>query len=537
MAGALDNARLVQAAVRVATEFWWSDCAARRQRRPMHGIALGLICRAIGGMSTADIALLSGSPGGSARQNLRRYGSALRVSDKWREMRRHSARLRVALQAMALQPPSRSRSRSRSRRRAAAVGNQATASAPERDEQEVQPSQCQEMEREVTVVQPAHEQQACPICLEALEAPLVTPCNHVFCALCITRALVEKHECPTCRARVPTRRSCRAPGGGLLGRDRAWLQPPPPIASPLPLPYAPLRPRPSEVVDATEVSVMDSRAQRARQRGERREERAQREVDAADVAEEGVVVVVLDAVAVGGDSSEERAQRAHQRAERRAQREEVAQREVDAVDVAEEGAVVVVLDAVAVGGDSSEERSQRAHQRAERRAQREEQREVDGRADVYVTASRVCQGGGLFAAKHLPAHHPIGEYIGERLNPGEAAKLGYPAGYGMRTGVGHIDGWDPDGRLLLEDGERVDVHEWDAAAWQTLRTRGVKGVRWVVGQANETRFINVAGCRKKPNVTYVTKQKSRQPPHWETKMPVRAHQELLMSSKLQRIFS
>ena len=275
----------------------------------------------------------------------------------------------------------------------------------------------------------------------------------------------------------------------MLGRDRAWLQPPPPIASPLPLPYAPLRPRPSEVVDATEVGVMDSRAQRAHQRGERREERAQREVDAVDVAEEGAVVVVLDAVAVGGDSSEERAQRAHQRAERRAQREERAQRE------------------------------------------------VDGRADVYVTASRVCQGGGLFAAKHLPAHHPIGEYIGERLNPGEAAKLGYPAGYGMRTGAGHIDGWDPDGRLLLEDGERVDVHEWESAAWQTLRTRGVKGVRWVVGQANETRFINVAGCRKKPNVTYVTKQKSRQPPHWETKMPVRAHQELLMSSKLQRIFS
>ena len=45
---ALDDDSLLEAAVKVATAFWWSDCAVQRQRRPMRGIALGLICRGRG---------------------------------------------------------------------------------------------------------------------------------------------------------------------------------------------------------------------------------------------------------------------------------------------------------------------------------------------------------------------------------------------------------------------------------------------------------------------------------------------------------
>jgi hypothetical protein len=51
----------------------------------------------------------------------------------------------------------------------------------------------------------------CPICLESCTDTLVNPeCNHRFCGKCIKESLRKcNHECPTCRAHIPTYRTCR----------------------------------------------------------------------------------------------------------------------------------------------------------------------------------------------------------------------------------------------------------------------------------------------------------------------------------------
>lgn len=103
MGEALDDDSLLEAAVKVATAFWWSHCAVQRQRRPMRGIALGLICRAIGDMTSGETAILSGKPGGSAKQHIRVHGAALGDSLQWNGLRPHAARLRKTLKALAVQ--------------------------------------------------------------------------------------------------------------------------------------------------------------------------------------------------------------------------------------------------------------------------------------------------------------------------------------------------------------------------------------------------------------------------------------------------
>jgi hypothetical protein len=51
----------------------------------------------------------------------------------------------------------------------------------------------------------------CAICLEPCTDTLVSPeCNHRFCGKCIKESLRKcNHECPTCRAHIPTYRTCR----------------------------------------------------------------------------------------------------------------------------------------------------------------------------------------------------------------------------------------------------------------------------------------------------------------------------------------
>ena len=51
----------------------------------------------------------------------------------------------------------------------------------------------------------------CPICLKPCTDTLVNPeCNHRFCKKCIKESLRKcNHECPTCRAHIPTYRTCR----------------------------------------------------------------------------------------------------------------------------------------------------------------------------------------------------------------------------------------------------------------------------------------------------------------------------------------
>ena len=51
----------------------------------------------------------------------------------------------------------------------------------------------------------------CPICWDQFEQPMVTPCGHRFCKVCIMTALrLSKLECPTCRAEVSSHRLLRS---------------------------------------------------------------------------------------------------------------------------------------------------------------------------------------------------------------------------------------------------------------------------------------------------------------------------------------
>lgn len=50
----------------------------------------------------------------------------------------------------------------------------------------------------------------CPICWDALSAPVRTKCGHVFCEGCIRTSMRVKSECPTCRQPILTHRDLRA---------------------------------------------------------------------------------------------------------------------------------------------------------------------------------------------------------------------------------------------------------------------------------------------------------------------------------------
>ncbi|EQC29768.1 hypothetical protein SDRG_12539 [Saprolegnia diclina VS20] len=90
----------------------------------------------------------------------------------------------------------------------------------------------------------------CPICLGVLQQTTVVPaCLHRFCRGCIDACLASgKHECPSCRAGIPTKRALRA--------DTAFdalvrlLHPPPPLLSP-----SKKRATPYDLTEATTLAV------------------------------------------------------------------------------------------------------------------------------------------------------------------------------------------------------------------------------------------------------------------------------------------
>jgi hypothetical protein len=51
---------------------------------------------------------------------------------------------------------------------------------------------------------------ACAICLDTLTDSRTTPCLHVFCNVCIKRALWLKKCCPACRAPIKSHRELRS---------------------------------------------------------------------------------------------------------------------------------------------------------------------------------------------------------------------------------------------------------------------------------------------------------------------------------------
>jgi len=46
--------------------------------------------------------------------------------------------------------------------------------------------------------------ETCSVCYDKLQYPIKLPCNHLFCFLCIKGAHASNHQCPMCRARIPS---------------------------------------------------------------------------------------------------------------------------------------------------------------------------------------------------------------------------------------------------------------------------------------------------------------------------------------------
>lgn len=42
-------------------------------------------------------------------------------------------------------------------------------------------------------------QEECPVCIDTLDAPLITHCKHVFCGGCIKKVIEAQGKCPMCR--------------------------------------------------------------------------------------------------------------------------------------------------------------------------------------------------------------------------------------------------------------------------------------------------------------------------------------------------
>merc|ERR1712190_146897 len=60
-----------------------------------------------------------------------------------------------------------------------------------------------------------NDEDECPICYEVpMDAPLQTPCRHIFCGECIRSILMEKAECPMCRKSVMIRQLKQPPSKG-----------------------------------------------------------------------------------------------------------------------------------------------------------------------------------------------------------------------------------------------------------------------------------------------------------------------------------
>ena len=46
------------------------------------------------------------------------------------------------------------------------------------------------------------EKFSCPICLEIMVEPMLTPCGHAFCRPCIEESLLHKNACSLCRESI-----------------------------------------------------------------------------------------------------------------------------------------------------------------------------------------------------------------------------------------------------------------------------------------------------------------------------------------------
>merc|ERR1712176_1471060 len=65
---------------------------------------------------------------------------------------------------------------------------------------------------EMAIEEAFNDEDECPICYEVpMDAPLQTPCRHIFCGECIRGILHNKAECPMCRKKVTIRQLKQPP--------------------------------------------------------------------------------------------------------------------------------------------------------------------------------------------------------------------------------------------------------------------------------------------------------------------------------------
>ena len=61
---------------------------------------------------------------------------------------------------------------------------------------------------------------SCPICLDVLHEPVVSPCGHVFCYDCVRQSLAYSMTCPVCRRPISSHRVlCRTEALATLAEE------------------------------------------------------------------------------------------------------------------------------------------------------------------------------------------------------------------------------------------------------------------------------------------------------------------------------
>lgn len=78
------------------------------------------------------------------------------------------------------------------------------------------PAQQQELVLKLTELVAAGALDECPICMDDVTVPVITPCAHVFCRACLDSWLLNGSKgCPMCRAAISKTTVCEVPPDAL----------------------------------------------------------------------------------------------------------------------------------------------------------------------------------------------------------------------------------------------------------------------------------------------------------------------------------
>lgn len=139
-------------------------------------------------------------------------------------------------------------------------------------------------------------------------------------------------------------------------------------------------------------------------------------------------------------------------------------------------------------------------------------------------------GGGAFTSADIPCGSTLGWYggVSPKLYADHYLHTADSADY--RYAPDNRDAYDPDGRLQLDTGERINVHGWSGREWAELTESGRYGVSWVAGVAgphppNWTRFINHASP---PNVSVQGTDRGGRSHGFYARRPIAAGEELFI---------